>query len=135
MHAMNTKPSRPRTAVRSRDLVILADGALLSERNAQLKEAGEPFLDFRTIPSLVADALKEAAPPEKEKCYFFQVGARAAETFIASISTNWTVQSFPLRAFAAACQCGKPSVRFSSAIGWALGNAAGRGTTDLVVCV
>lgn len=118
-----------------RGLVVLADGALLSERNAHLKESGEPTLDFRTIPDLVAQALGADVEPSKETSYYFQIGARSAEQFIANISTAWTVQAFPLRAFAAPCQCGKPSVRFTSAIAWAVGNIAGRRVNDHVVCV
>ncbi|MCA8952051.1 MAG: hypothetical protein KDE27_21255 [Planctomycetes bacterium] len=118
-----------------RRLVILADGALLAEMNGQMKERDERFVDFLTIPQLVADALGGEVRPAKETNYFFQVGARAAEKFVASISSAWTVQSFPMRAFSASCSCGKSSVRFSSAIGWALGNVSGRGSSDAVVCV
>lgn len=119
----------------SRRLVILADGALLSERNARLKETGEWALDFNQIPSLVAKAVDAALVPTKETSYFFAVGAKAAESFITSISAAWTVHPFPLRAFSNACACGKPTVRFSPAIAWALGNASGEASRDVIVCL
>lgn len=115
-------------------LVILADGALLAERNQQLRENNEAILDFNLLPSLVAKAVGTVAP-SKESSYFFTVGARTAETFVKNISSAWSVQQFPLRAFAVACQCGRPSVRFTSAIAWALGSAGSRAQKGRVVCV
>lgn len=122
-------------------LILLADGALLFERNTRLKEAapGESTqIDFAQLPSAVCAALGlERKAPPKADCYFFAVGSGspAAETFIARISAAWTVHTFPLRAFSSACSCVKPPVRFSTAIAWAVGSVPSRGGRDRVVCI
>lgn len=122
-------------------LILLADGALLHERNTRLKDAapGESTqIDFAQLPSAVCAALglDRKAPP-KSDCYFFAVGSgsAAAEAFISRISATWTVHTFPLRAFSSSCTCAKPSVRFSTAIAWAIGSVPSRGGRDRVVCI
>lgn len=121
-------------------VVILADGGLLYERNARLKEgnrgAEDPApVDFTKLPGAVAQALGVKTVPSKANSYFFAVGSQSAEAFLERMSSTWTVQAFPMRAFGVACACGKLAVRFTSAIAWALGNVAGRRQEETVVVI
>jgi hypothetical protein len=118
-------------------LIVLADGALLYERNARSKEGGDGYLDFNRLPELVAGSLgMDPSGVVRDDCYFFMIGAQNAEQFTAKISSAWTVQAFPLRSFATACACGRNTVRFTAAIAWALGSVGSRARQgDCVVAV
>lgn len=121
-------------------LVLLADGALLHDRNGRLRDLREPgeagTVDFLKLPSAVAKAAQ--LPPEavkKEDSYFFTVGSQKAESFLVQMAQSWTVQTFPLRAFTSACTCGTTTVKFSTVIAWALGRIPAKSDEHLVVCI
>lgn len=99
-------------------LIILADGALVHQRNQMLKEEqlGKK-LDYTTIQTMIKNNLNLNADIETS-AHWFMVGSGNAHTFVKKMEeTGWKTHPFPLRAFSREDE----KVKFTSVISLILG--------------